>query len=260
MSDPSRFLGQLRHRIRTRLDAMDFERLDLTRRGEHLKALPGAHRRIATLRVWQLDVQTLLLARTRDGLEAPEVDPGDLEQAREVLDLALDAAIPQVERALARRIEDRQPGHRLMRQRLLGDAATLLSELCERLPVPGLPQAPPRSILNEATWERSWTRLLGVEGEPLVEVDLERLAVHTQSLGSRVRVLHPTEHRLSCALALVDLPDHASDPIWRQTLAGCTVVGEHWWLRLNDGSRAQHTQWGLDPAQVLPQEELETAK
>ncbi|MFT5587841.1 MAG: hypothetical protein ACI9VR_005454 [Cognaticolwellia sp.] len=260
MSDPFRFLGQLRHRIRSRLDAMDHERLDLTRRGEHLRALPGVHRRIATLRVWQLQVQTLLLARTRDGLEAPDLEPADLEQARDVLDLALDAAIPLVERQLARRIEDRQPGHRLMRQRLLGDAATLLSELCERLPVEGLPQAPPRSILSEATWERSWTRLLGVEGTPIVDVDLERLAQHCAALGGRIRVLHPTEHALSCALALSDLPNHANDPIWRQTLAGCTLVGERWWLRLNDGSRAQHTQWGLDPTLVLPEEELETEK
>ena len=259
MSDPSRFLGQLRHRIRSRLDAMDHERLALTRRGEHLRALPGAHRRIATLRVWQLQVQTLLLAKTRNGLEAPQVDPSDLEGARDVLDLALDAAIPLVEGDLARRIEDRQPGHRLMRQRLLGDAATLLSELCERLPVQGLPEAPPRSILSEAIWERSWTRLLGVEGQALVDVDLERLAQQSTELGGRLRVLHPTEHALSCALALGDLPNHASDPIWRETLAGCTLVGERWWLRLSDGSRAQHTQWGLDPALVLPEEEIETA-
>jgi hypothetical protein len=260
MSDAQRFLGQLRYRIRARLDEMDQMRLDLTRRGEHLRAPPGSHRRIATLRVWQLEVQTLLLARTRDGLELDRMDPGGLEQARELLDLSLDAAIPRVERELARRMEDRQPGHRLMRQRLLGDSATLLSELCERLPVQGLPLAPPRSILSEATWERSWTRLLGVEGQPLAEVDLERLAEHTTQLGPRLRILHPTEHPLSCSLALGDLPNHASDPIWRQTLAGCTLVGERWWLRLNDGSRAQHTQWGLDPALVLPEEELETEK
>jgi hypothetical protein len=205
-------------------------------------------------------VQTLLLAKTRNGLEAPQVDPSDLEGARDVLDLALDAAIPLVEGDLARRIEDRQPGHRLMRQRLLGDAATLLSELCERLPVQGLPEAPPRSILSEAIWERSWTRLLGVQGQALVDLDLDRLAEHSTELGGRLRVLHPTEHALSCALALGDLPNHASDPIWRETLAGCTLVGERWWLRLSDGSRAQHTQWGLDPALVLPEEEIETAR
>lgn len=262
MTDAQRFLGQLRQRIRVRLDEMDAQKLDLARRGEHLRALPGARRRIASLRAWQLEVQTLLLARTRDALEHPEVNPATLDAAKDTLDLALDSAIPRVERSLERRIEDRQPGHRLMRQRLLGDAATLLSELCERLPEPDLPLAPPRSILSEATWERSWARLLGVEGSPLVEVDLERMAEHAgdEALGSRLRVLHPTEHRLSCALALKDLPDHAWDPIWRRTLPGCTLVGERWWLRLNDGSRAQHTQWGLDPALVLPEEELPTER
>lgn len=265
MTDAQRFLGQLRQRIRVRLDEMDAQKLDLARRGEHLRALPGARRRIASLRAWQLEVQTLLLARTRDGLEHPEVTPATLDAAKDALDLSLDSAIPRVERSLERRIEDRQPGHRLMRQRLLGDAATLLSELCERLPQPGLPVAPRRFILSEATWERSWTRLLGVKGAPLVEADLERLAQHAGpvdagGLGTRIRVLHPTEHRLSCALGLADLPDHAWDPIWRHTLPGCTVVGERWWLRLNDGSRAQHTQWGLDPAHVLPEEELPTAQ
>ncbi|MED5374815.1 MAG: hypothetical protein VX899_27595 [Myxococcota bacterium] len=248
-----RFCGQLRARIAQVLQDHADEHLQLQGRGQRLRAVPGSRRQILSLRAWQLHVQTTLLSLARDHLEGAEI-PTDLGEARALVDQAVDVAVLQASKSLSRRLEDQQPGHRLMRERLVSDAATLLSELCDRLPLDDAPLAAERRILDAATWERSWSRIDPSKGQQVGEVDLERVA----ALGPRLRILHPTEPSLSCVLAGEALLEHADDVIWGARLPGCTLVGDRFWLRLDDGSRGWSRVFGVPVVAVVVEDEVPT--